>query len=158
MLVTGGLFILARVATPHLRMRQAREELAQLQRALDAFHAYHHRWPQTKSPTQFLHALMGRIDAEGKKTDVRWFVPGGRFNFRSANPDAPDAAIVDPWGRPYRYVYRTAQQGGVTEGYTLFSAGPDGRCSDPSAWGRSANGAAPEDADNLWASSEMIER
>lgn len=155
-LLTGGLLIFTWFIVPRLRVRQAKEELAQLHHALGAFQAYHHQWPQAKNPTEFLHALMGQIDASGRKADVRWFVAGGRFNFRAADPNAIDAAIMDPWGHPYRYVYR-ATEDGAAAGYFLFSAGPDGRFSDPTRWARGMNGAAPEDRDNLWVCSECSE-
>ncbi len=119
---------------------------------LERFHSYYGIWPKTSSSDDFLLSLMGRKDPDGRTVKQNWFLTGARLHFHKGEPEASGATIVDPWGVPYVYCYYHPW-GKMGDGYVLFSAGPDGKHSNPNQWERGKNGTAPEDADNLLVSS-----
>ncbi len=151
--VTALLFLGATPLAERMRQRQAHEQLREIRRALADFRVANGGWPQVSEPAELLLALRGKVDARGKPASRQWFLTYVRMAFTRADPEAPGSMMLDPWGRPYRYVYQPAW-GDLPESYILFSAGPDGKYSLPLAWLRGLNGAYPVDADNLWITPE----
>ena len=130
------------------RMKQTREELAQLQARLEKFRARHGQYPAVMGGVPLLQCLLGRADANGQPIKQQpWFMTGARLYFRTSDFDQPGNEIVDPWGRPY--VYRPVLSAQMSS-YVLASGGPGRRHSNPLLWRPGENGTAPEDADNLW--------
>jgi hypothetical protein len=134
-----------------IQQNQTREEFAQLAQMLEKFRARHGTYPRVSSNPVLLQCLLGRADADGKpiKRDG-WFLTGAKLFFRDLDPEKPGNQIVDPWGTPY--VFRSFPGTGQ---WLLVSAGPDRRHSNSVLWPDLQNGTAPEDADNLWATSEV---
>lgn len=132
------------------KQTQARNELTAMQRMLTEFHARHQGWPQVHTPERFIAALRGRANAKGVLTNQQpSFLFGAQLYFKDGKFEGPGAAIIDPWGTPYIYVYvyPFLEQ---PESYLLVSAGPDRRHSLAATWFPGQNGFAPQDADNLW--------
>lgn len=115
---------------------------------LEAYYQRYAGWPPANSPTELLAAFRGKLDAQGRPVDDRWFLKDIRLHYLDANPDAPFGAVLDPWGRPYQY-FRQLDPGGRGQSYVLFSSGADGRYSDPVKWGEQAGRDATEDRDNI---------
>lgn len=144
-------FTLPLVAWTSARMRhlQTTDELRNLHRMLGEFRQRYGGWPPASTTSQLISALRGQMDARGKRPEVtQSFLVGTRFYFKDAAFEGPGAAIVDPWNRPYVYRFFRGPDG-LPAGYTLFSAGPDGRYSNPARWSRGQNGTAAEDDDNI---------
>jgi len=131
-----------------LRLRDAADQIAQMQRMLDEFKQRNGRWPAVARNEDLLRAFWGEIDADGAPANQGWLLFGARLYFKDARPRGPGATIIDPWGNPY--LYRTGWQMDGTPNYVIVSAGPDGRASNPWGWGDDLVGRAPEDADNLY--------
>lgn len=148
----AGLVWLVKVGSLYLRQQQTHVELVQMQIFLERFRARHGVWPKVTTSEDFLLCLLGRRDADGRKSEENWFMHEARLHFLHGKPEAPGATIIDQWGRPYVYCYYHPW-GKMGDGYVLFSAGPDGKHSNPNQWERGKNGTAPEDADNLLVSS-----
>lgn len=139
-----------------MRIEQTQREFAQLQRMLEQFRVKNGEYPAVFNNQTLLRCLLGRADAKGHELAAPqpWFVTGAQLFFQRPDPTEPGNAIVDPWGTPYVYVY-LFPIGGKTQGYMIFSAGPDRRHSNPLVWPPGSNGSKPEDADNLWVSTRL---
>jgi general secretion pathway protein G len=148
----------AQRAATAVKLARARAELAMLIAALESYRREHGDYPQTADPAALLQALIGRSDASGA---VR--ARGGRSHLdaarlRIARPTAPDTAadpwsddaavLLDPWGAPYRYAYRTLTPW-TNPSFVLFSAGPDGQASSSLLSGGFVDSAAAGNADNV---------
>jgi hypothetical protein len=60
------------------------------------------------------------------------------------------ASLLDPWGNPYRYAYRS-QVPWTNPVYVLFSAGPDGAADETLRPGCFADSTPVHNRDNLYA-------
>lgn len=109
------------------RLGKARVEIAALAQALEAYKLQYGDYPQTGSAAEMLRSLIGRRGPLGATITGRPLIETVRF----ATVDGEDpftsasAELVDPFGQPYRYAYKT---GGTwrNPGFVLCSAGPDG--------------------------------
>lgn len=137
-----------------MRIEQTRREFAQLERMLEQFKARHGDYPAVIGGVPLLRCLLGRADARGQPFEKPqpWFMTGAQLYFRLPDPTAPGNEIVDPWGRPYIYLYLYST-GVEPTGYLLASGGPDRQHSQPLFWLPGSNGTEPQDADNLVISS-----
>lgn len=139
-----------------MRIEQTQRELGQLQRMLEQYKSKHGQYPAVYDNATLLRCLLGRADPQGAELaqPQPWFVTGAQLYFRWPDPTARGNEIVDPWGTPYVYVnYLPINTN--PDGYLLLSAGPDRRYSDPFSWLAAADGRKPEDADNLWVSTQQ---
>jgi general secretion pathway protein G len=120
------------------RNGRAVAELAALGAILEDYRRLHGDYPRTNDGARLLQALIGRRDPAA-------------FTFEADRDPFLDegARLVDPWGRPYAYAYRTPLPWN-NPGYLLYSEGPDGRSAPPLAGGF-PDQAAPENHDNLYA-------
>ena len=103
-----GFLILSNIGHPPRYDSQARNEVHEIEAALDGFHIDHGRYPEGASAT-VIAALMGdnedrRIYLEARRTE--------------------DGYFLDPWGRPYRIESRK----GLPP--LIYSLGEDGRRSE----------------------------
>lgn len=141
-----------KISSLHLRQQQTRAELRQVQVLLERVRARYGVWPKVTTNADLLRTFFGRLNDQGQVSEENWLLHEATLHFSNANPEAPGATIIDQWGRPYVYCYYHPW-GKMGDGYVLFSAGPDGKHSNPNQWERGRNGTAPEDADNLVVSS-----
>ena len=149
-LVLGG----GRRANEAGKVARARSELAQLAAALGNYQLVHGDYPQTRDPARLIQSLLGRLGPRGDALVSRSLIEAARFSFADGrDPRADSAAVlVDPWGQPYRYGYRTEIPWSNAE-YVLFSTGPDGRDSGTLLRGGFPDSGPPENLDNLYANS-----
>ena len=145
---TAAMFPLSRHFSEKLRVEQARDELAQMQKMLGAYRERTKGWPLAFGNQQLVQAFLGKLEPLPKSGKPQWYLAGTRLYFRPIDPEVRGAEVVDPWGRPYAYHYHAVSADG-TPSYVLFSGGPDGKYSPPRTWKVGSNGLAPEDLDNL---------
>ena len=136
------------------RAARARAELAVLAVALEEYRRVCGDYPRTNDPARFLQSLIGRRGPRDEVTELRSFIELSRFKFDRLVEPFSDATVtvVDPWGQPYRYIYKT-QTPWDNSSYLLFSVGNDGRDSANLLAGGFADSAPAENADNLYANS-----
>lgn len=149
--IVGGTlatFPLVRTFSEELRRGDAQAELAQMQKMLVAYQERNKVWPAATTNEQLVLAFVGRLEPRSPNAKPRWYLEGTNLHFRPIDPETPGAQIIDPWGRPYVYSQR-GPHGGESASYVLFSAGADGRYSQPIMWAVGSNGAADVDRDNI---------
>jgi general secretion pathway protein G len=99
---------------------RAKAELATLNGALESYRRIHGDYPQTDDGAQLLRALLGqRGPNSATPITARPVIESSRFTEHGG-------ALVDPWGRPFVYVYKTPAAGWSNSGFVLYSVGPDG--------------------------------
>ena len=132
------------------RAARARAELATMAAALENYRRTFGDYPQTDDPARLLQSLIGRRDPLNGIIATRSQVEPARFVTAESHDPFADATAVllDPWGRPYRYAYRS-QAPWTNPGYVLYSTGPDGRDSGSLITGGFTDPAPPENADNI---------
>jgi len=153
-ILSGVVVGLGRRASESGRVSRTRAELAALSVALEDYRRVCGDYPRGDEAGQLLQSLIGRRDANGAGLSVRHFIDPAKFSTDQAlDPEASaEAVLTDPWGRPYRYAYRS-QSPWANPAFVLYSAGPDGRDSGVLLPGGFANRDHPANADNLWADS-----
>lgn len=148
--LTGLVIGVGRRAADSGRAARARGELAALGVALAAYHDTHGDYPRTNDPARLLQALIGRRGPDHQPVSGRALLETDRFT-TGAGLDPfgdPQAVLVDPWGRPYRYAYKSpAPWSNPT--FLLYSAGPDGAAEDELQAGGFPDLNAASNADNL---------
>lgn len=133
------------------KVAQAKAELAALAAGLEAYRRQWGDYPWTGDGAELLQALVGRRGPRGAGGGGRSVIELQRFRTeRGSDPFATAAArLVDPWGRPYRYAYRTSEAWAAPS-FVLFSEGPDAVSAPLASAGWTASGAA-ENRDNVYA-------
>lgn len=118
-----------RRAVESARAARARSELATIATALEAYRRVFGDYPHTADGAVLLQSLLGRRDPAGSAMQARAVIelPGLSTASDRDPRSEPAAVLVDPWGRPYRYVYRVPAAGWMNSRFVLYSAGPDGR-------------------------------
>jgi general secretion pathway protein G len=142
-----------RRATEAGHAARARAELAALSAALEAYKLQHGDYPRTNDGATLVQSLLGRIAPTGAALSPagRAHLEAAKFSFSPANPfDDANAVLLDPWGRPYRYAYKTATPW-TNPSFVLHSAGPDGDDAPVLRPGGFADASATANADNLYA-------
>jgi type II secretory pathway pseudopilin PulG len=131
---------------------QARTELAALLAALDSYRQAFGDYPRTDDPARLLQALIGKRGPDNQAVNSRARLETARL--RTAAGDDPFASestvLVDPWGRPYRYAYKS-QAPWSNPACVLYSVGTDGLATETLLSGGFADRAAAGNADNLYA-------
>ncbi len=147
-LVVGG----GRRATEIGRVARTKTELATLAAALANYQRRYGDFPQTNDGARLLQSLIGRRDPLNAAIAARSLIEAVRFSTAEARDPFADGStvLVDSWGRPYRYAYRT-QVPWNNAGYVLYSVGPDGLDSADLLTGGFADPVPRENADNLGA-------
>ena len=145
-LLIGG----ARRAVETGAAARAKAELALLAVGLEEYHRVCGDYPQTNDGAILLQALIGRRGPHQENTAIRSLIELARFTTVAAlDPFTnADAVLSDPWGRPYRYAYKS-QMPWSNFSYVLYSVGPDGRDSALLLPGGLLDPAPVENADNL---------
>ena len=150
----GGIVLgIGRNAVETGRSARARTELAVCAAALENYQRTLGDYPQTDDGAQLLQALIGRRSPRNAGIAVRCQLDLARLTTANAlDPVADSAAVlVDPWGRPYRYVYKVPPAGWSNSSYVLYSLGPDGRDDGALLPGGFVDQSTPANADNLYA-------
>lgn len=133
------------------RRARARAELAALAAALESYRREHGDYPRTERTAVLTAALVGRRGPTGEAAGGRCLLELARLRFAEDRDPLTDtsAQLADPWGRPYRYAYRS-QSPWANPRFVLFSAGPDGEAA-PLGAGGFHDGAEAANRDNLTA-------
>lgn len=131
-------------------LSRARVELAILAQALEAYQRRHGDYPRTADPARFYAALDGKLGPAGASASGRAFIEIARFTLRQDDSESAGNQLLDPWGRPYVYAYKS-QAPWTNPSYVLYSTGPDGRDSAGLLAGGFPDYATPENAGNLYA-------
>lgn len=136
------------------RVARARSELAAFSVALEEYRRLCGDYPRTNDSARLLQSLIGRRGPRDETIALRSFVELTRFTIGGSLDPFSDsmAVVVDPWGQPYRYAYKT-QSPWDNPNYVLYSVGSDGADSAPILPGGYVNSAPVENADNLYANS-----
>lgn len=133
------------------RAARARAELAALAAGLECYRLALGDYPRTESAAELLQALLGRRGPDGQAIAATAFIETSRFTTdREADPFTNEAAeLVDPWGRAYRYAYKSRTPW-TNPSYVLCSPGADGEMGGFAAGGF-PDPASLGEADNLYA-------
>ncbi len=123
-------------------------ELASLAQALEEYKIYYgdYPWIDGINPLENAHLLYGALngtwwwDNEAQKfinsSREKSFIEGAKYSFNNpvemtnshSDPDV-DRVIIDPWEKPYHYLYKNTLDQGLSwerAGFLLISRGPDG--------------------------------
>lgn len=129
---------------------RAEGEVATLAAALEAYRRRHGDFPRTADAAALLQALIGRRDPLNQPIAAPAVIDLAHFAVAAgADPHSnPTARLVDPWGNPYHYAYRTLTPW-ENSGFILQSGGPDGVIYRPLLPGGFIAIAHPDNADNV---------
>jgi type II secretory pathway pseudopilin PulG len=133
------------------RVARAQAELAALAAALEAYRLHHGDYPRTGDHHTLVQALLGRLDPTGTVIEPagRAWLELSKFGLDPAAVTAATAVeLLDPWGQPYRYAYRTLANW-TNSSFVLHSHGPDGAGASALAPGGYFDDGAAENADNV---------
>jgi len=141
----------ARHAAEMGRVARAREELAALVIALENYRRVYGDYPQTDDAAQFLQSLIGKRGPAGDALQDPAWLDLGRFATSGAGDSSADplARLLDPWFRPYIYIYKVPLEGWTNPSYILYSAGPDGIHTPAPVPGEAFDPSLPGNADNV---------
>lgn len=135
------------------RIARAKAELASLSAALESYRRQHGDYPHTDQPSMLLQALIGKrsptlasVDGRSRLDLALFTTPDAQDPFTSAG-----AELVDPWQKPYRYVYRVPAEGWTNPSFVLYSTGPDGADQPALGPGGVPDATAAANLDNLYA-------
>lgn len=131
---------------------RARAELVALSAALETYRLAHGDYPRTGDAAALLQSLIGKRRPDQLSVATRPMIETLRFvTSGGADPfvDA-SAVLVDPWGQPYSYAYKS-QVPWLNPGYVLCCSGPDGAINAVLSAGGFPNHAIPENGDNIYA-------
>jgi hypothetical protein len=131
-------------------INQARAELSALATALEGYKRAYGDYPQNATDAQFLQALIGRRGPTGASMTGKSVIDLAQFT-TSADPfTSVTATLQDPWGRNYRYYYKTSTQW-RNPSFVLLSTGPNGTVTDPDPQGFiNNNDTQGRNADNVY--------
>jgi len=150
--LSGMMLGAGRYARDSGRAARASAELASLASALESYRLAYGDYPRTGQPARFLQALVGRRGPAGDPISARSLIELGRYRVGAGgDPLLNEAAeLIDPWGTPYGYAYKSELPWG-NPAYVLYSAGPDGRFGAALLTGGFPDCLAADNDDNLWA-------
>jgi general secretion pathway protein G len=144
-ILTGMVIGVGRRASESARVARAKTELAAISAALETYKRMVGDYPRTDDEAQLLRALLGqRGPGSDAAVNGRALLEAGRFIVTAG-------AIVDPWERPYQYVYRVPVADWTNPSFVLYSSGPDGIDNHRLLAGGFADVVAPGNIDNIHA-------
>lgn len=124
---------------------RAKAELAAIGASLEAYKRIYGDYPQTDDEGQVLRALMGQRGPVSDATIT------GRVLFETARFAIAGNVLVDPWDRPYVYIYKAPPSGWTNSSYVFYSIGPDGIEAPTLLAGGFPDVAPAANADNIYA-------
>ncbi len=150
--LTGITLGVGRRASEVGRTARTKAELAGLSAALETYRRTYGDYPQTGDAARLLQSLIGRRGPANATIAGRALIETTRFNVEDARDPLADSAaqLVDPWGQPYHYAYKTMTPWSNSR-YLLYSAGPDGRDFSRLLAGGFPDTAGEGNADNIHA-------
>lgn len=159
-ILAGIVLGIGRRASESGRIARAKAELSALSAALESYKRTYGDYPQTDDEAQLMQALIGkRGPSFSAAITGRTSLETAKFTI--ARPDSPDtgrdpftdpgAVLMDPWGRPYVYCYKTGISPWTNPSFVLYSVGPDGKDVPVLLTGGVANTTPPENTDNIYA-------
>ncbi|MDI1250769.1 MAG: type II secretion system protein GspG [Lacunisphaera sp.] len=154
MAILAGLVLgVGRRASAAGKTARARAELAALAAALESYQRTYGDYPRTDDAASLLQSLIGRRGLAGTAISGRAILELAPFATAGATDpfNSPAAELIDPWGRPYVYVYKVPAGGWMNSGFILYSPGPDGKDAPALLPGGYADPTPRENADNLHA-------
>lgn len=158
--LTGIVIGVGRRASESGKTARAKAELAVLSAALESYRRQYGDYPRTSENATVVQSLIGKLGPTGTAIN-----PAGRAHLEAAKfllalagaPDSPvdpfnnpAAVLLDPWGQPYRYAYKT-QTPWTNPSFVLYSIGPDGDANATLLTGGFIDVAPAANADNLHA-------
>ena len=152
--ILAGIVVgVGRRASESGKIARTKAELAVLSAALEAYQRTYADYPQTDDGARLLQSLIGRRGPTDASLTGRALIETARFATAGSLDPFVDASaiLIDPWGRPYAYVYKVPANGWTNPGFVLYSIGPDGRDSPALLPGGIIDPTPPENADNLYA-------
>ena len=151
--ILAGLVVgVGRRASESGMIARVRAELAVLSTALETYKRAYGDYPRTGDGAKLVQALLGRKGPTDQDIAGRSLLEVTRFTFaNSADPTTnPAAVLVDPWGQPYVYAYRT-EAPWSNSSHVLYSMGPDGNDFSRLLTGGFPDASNPANLDNLYA-------
>ena len=135
------------------KIARAKTELAALAAALEGYKRTYGDYPRTDDAAHLLQSLLGRRGLAGTAISGRVILELAPFATAGATDpfNRPASELIDPWGRPYVYVYKVPAGGWTNAGFILYSPGPDGKDAPALLPGGFVDPAPRENADNLHA-------
>lgn len=132
---------------------RAKAELAALAAALEGYKRTYGDYPRTDDAAHLLQSLLGRRGLAGTAISGRVILELAPFATAGATDpfNRPASELIDPWGRPYVYVYKVPAGGWTNAGFILYSPGPDGKDAPALLPGGFADPAPRENTDNVHA-------
>lgn len=126
-ILSSIVFGLGRRVSEGGRASRAQAELAALSVALEDYRRAHGDYPRTDDAARLLQALIGRRDPLMNSITGRSLLDLAAYTTEDGRDPLADegARLADPWGRPYRYAYRSLWPWN-NPAYVLYSPGPDG--------------------------------
>jgi prepilin-type N-terminal cleavage/methylation domain-containing protein len=145
-------FGLGRRVSESGRISRTGSELATISVALERYRQVHGDYPRTDDAAQMLQALIGRRDPLMNAIQRRALLDLAAFVTEMQRDPFTDegARLVDAWGHPYHYAYRTIGSW-TNASYVLYSAGSDGAASPALLAGGYPDQGASENHDNIYA-------
>jgi prepilin-type N-terminal cleavage/methylation domain-containing protein len=147
-------FGVVRSVSERSSISRARGELAMLQLALDAYKAQFGDYPQTDQSDEFLQAMVGKRGPTGAAISRKPFIELSKFTLSNPAQDPLTVATLtlnDPWGMPYRYVYKDGVATAWRQtAFVLYSAGPDQNDTLPEVASGNYNAQADNNPDNIF--------
>ena len=142
--ILAGIVIgVGRQASVAGKAARAQAELATLGAALEAYKHTYGEYPRTDDEVQLLRALLGQ---RGPLSDAPI---SGRVLLETSRFAIAGNVLVDPWERPYVYVYQVPPGGWTNSSYVLYSVGPDGQDSPALLGGGFPDVAPAANLDNI---------
>ena len=150
--ILAGIVIgVGRRASDAGKTARAKAELAALSSALETYRRTYGDYVRTGDGANLVQALLGRKGPSDQSITGRSLFESARFKFaNAADPANPAAVLIDPWGQPYVYAYRTVTPWN-NAGYVLYSVGPDGSDFSRLLAGGFPDASNPANLDNIYA-------
>ncbi|HUG10797.1 MAG TPA: type II secretion system protein GspG [Opitutaceae bacterium] len=106
---------------------KARVEIAAIAQALEAYRVKYGDYPQTSDAATMLQCLIGKLGPTRVALTDKPLIEMGRFStVNDSDPfTASTAMLMDPFGKPYNYAYKTSGSW-KNPSFVLYSTGPDG--------------------------------
>lgn len=135
------------------KIARTKAELAALSAGLESYKRQYGDYPVTADAATFLRSLRGKSSPTQQTIAGRACVDISAFTTADGtDPELNSSAVlVDPWQRPYVYIYKVPESGWTNSNYVLYSAGPDGLADSSLQSGGLPRTTTPENLDNLYA-------
>ena len=123
---------------------RARQDLARLAVALERYRRSYGDYPQTSDAAELLRSMEGQRGPSGDLRADPALI--GLEDFVVGPAGDGESVILDPWRRPYIYIYKVPLEGWTNPSFVLASRGPTGASPAPLLQGGFIDADAPENA------------